>query len=213
MGVTDTGIQRPERLPRAQRMHHTREQIIRAALDLAAEDPGRRLTAERIAERAGVSRRTFFNYFPTVEAAFYAPVQQLLHAAVRHLEALPLDTPLLDSLTLAVTAAAADEPLDRLGLCAHLGRRMPQLQGSDLEHWDFADALLSEVFQKRYPRVDPFVVRCLTGAVVGACRAAVHEWDRRTDGDLAGQPDSLLYDLIATALAHVSAGFAAVDSA
>lgn len=210
MAVTDPV---PERLGRTRRMELTREQIIRAALDLAAEDPSRRLTAERIAERAGVSRRTFFNYFPSVEAAFYAPVQQLLHAAVAHLEATPADTPLLAALTGAVTAATAEEPLERLGRCTHLGARMPQFQGNDLEQWEVAESVLSEVFQDRYPHLDPFVARCLTGAVLGACRAAVQEWDRRVAGRFTDDTQLLLHDLIATALTHVATGFgAAVDS-
>lgn len=199
-----------ERGGRAQRMEHTRELIIRAALELAAQDPTQRLTAERIAERAGVSRRTFFNYFPSVEAAFYAPVQQLLKAAVATLENVPAGTPLLDSLTRAMTAGAAEVSLDRLGLCAHVGAQMPQLQGSDLEQWEFAEALLSEVFEDRYPHQDPFVLRCLTGAVIGSCRAAIHEWDRRTAHHAGEQPGILLHDLIGVALRHVAQGFATV---
>lgn len=193
---------------RASRIHRTREAISAAALDLAAEEPDRRLTAELIAERAGVSRRTFFNYYPTVEAAFFAPVQRLLVVAIEQLERIPAGTPFDDALTQAMTGASAQEPLDRLGLCAHLGSRMAQFRGSELEQWEAADALLSEAFERRYPHVQPFTVRCLTGAVIGVARAAVHEWDRRTGGRPTEHGATLLHDLIAESLRHVASGFA-----
>jgi AcrR family transcriptional regulator len=193
---------------RANRILKTREAIVAAALDLAAERPDRRLTAELIAERAGVSRRTFFNYFPSVEAAFFAPVQRLLIVAVEHLERIPEGTPFADALAQAMTGASEEEPLDRLGLCAHLGSRMPQFRGSELEQWDAADALLTEAFERRYPHVEPFTARCLTGAVIGVARAAIHEWDRRTGGRPSARSAALLHDLIADSLRHVASGFA-----
>ena len=191
---------------RDRRRRHTRDAIVQAALDLAVEEPSGRLTAERIAERAGVSRRTFFNYFPSVESALFDPVQQLLRVAVERLEQIPTDVPLLNSLTRAMTAAAEEEPLERLGICAHVGARLPQLRGSDLEQWDVADALLSEAFGERYPLLDPFLTRCLTGAVIGACRAAVQEWDR-AGGLSADDPAGVLHALLHAALRHVSTGF------
>ncbi len=196
---------------RSRRIRETRERIIEATQELAAEDPTSRLTAERIAERAGVSRRTFFNYFPSVEAAFYAPVHLLLRAAVEQLGKVPTDRPLLESLARAMSAAAEQEPLERLGRCAHLGVRLPQLQGSDLEQWEAADALLTEAFEERYPHLTAFEARCLTGAVIGTCRAAILEWD---GGDPSGHGGAgsaaALKDLIDTALTRVATGFAPI---
>ena len=198
---------------RSRRTRETRERIVDSALDLAAEDPTARLTAERIADRAGVSRRTFFNYFPSVEAAFFAPVQLLLHAAVEQLEQVPADVPLLETLARAMTGAAEQEPLDRLGRCADLGPRLPQLRGSDLEQWEAADAVLTEAFEDRYPRLTSFEARCLAGAVIGTCRAALFEWQHgpeRSRGDVSA---AALHDLIQTALTRVATGFAPVVDA
>lgn len=195
---------------RERRARETRERIIESALELAAEDPASRLTAERIADRADVSRRTFFNYFPSVEAAFFAPVHLLLQAAVEHLEQGPQDASLLESLTHAMHAAAEEESLDRLGRCAHLGTRLPQLQGSDLEQWEAADALLTEAFEERYPQLTQYEARCLTGAVIGTCRAAILEWQGGT-GDRDGPSAATeLRDLIDIALTRVATGFAPV---
>lgn len=198
---------------RSRRTRETRERIVESALDLAAEDPTTRLTAERIADRAGVSRRTFFNYFPSVEAAFFAPVQLLLRAAVEHLEQVPVDVPLLETLAGAMNGAAEQEPLDRLGRCADLGSRLPQLRGSDLEQWEAADALLTEAFEDRYPGLPSFEARCLAGAVIGTCRAAVFEWQHGPEHSRGDASAAALHDLIQTALTRVATGFAPVVDA
>ncbi len=54
---------------RERKKRETRAAIHRAALELAHEGGVDALTVDAIAERAGVSPRTFFNYFPTKDDA------------------------------------------------------------------------------------------------------------------------------------------------
>lgn len=57
--------------PRAVSAARSREALIDAALALFARDGFDRTTADQIAERAGVSPRTFFRYFPTKESVVF----------------------------------------------------------------------------------------------------------------------------------------------
>ncbi|MCA9565890.1 MAG: TetR family transcriptional regulator, partial [Myxococcales bacterium] len=49
----------------------TRDALVQAAFELFCEHGYENVTVEAIAERAGVSRRTYFRYFPTKEAVVF----------------------------------------------------------------------------------------------------------------------------------------------
>lgn len=56
---------------RAEQKARTRQALIDAALELFAANGFDATTADEIAERAGVSPRTFFRYFPTKESVLF----------------------------------------------------------------------------------------------------------------------------------------------
>lgn len=58
---------------RERRRKRTAETICLAAIDLAYERGLDNVTTEMISDAAGISARTFFNYFPYKEAAFVPP--------------------------------------------------------------------------------------------------------------------------------------------
>jgi AcrR family transcriptional regulator len=95
----------------------TRRLLRRTALDLVAERGFANVTVEDIAEAAEVSPRTFFNYFPSKEAALFAssPAQRMeLRERIAH--ELPGE-PVLDVLrAIMITGAGAvAEDLEELG--------------------------------------------------------------------------------------------------
>lgn len=61
----------PDSRPRGNQS--TADALRRAGIDLALEDGFDNVTVDLICERAGVSRRTFFNYFGTKDQAFFLP--------------------------------------------------------------------------------------------------------------------------------------------
>lgn len=63
----------------------TEERLTRAALDLYTEHGYDRVTVTQIAERAGITRRSYFRYFPDKREVLFAGSEQLpaaLHQAV-----------------------------------------------------------------------------------------------------------------------------------
>jgi AcrR family transcriptional regulator len=69
--------------PRQQRSATTFEAIVEAAARILAEDGPRRLTTNRIAERAGVSVGSLYQYFPNRLAIVRALVERELERAER----------------------------------------------------------------------------------------------------------------------------------
>ena len=58
---------------RERKKARTRETLAEVSLELFLERGFEATTADDIAAASGISRRTFFRYFPTKEAAFFAP--------------------------------------------------------------------------------------------------------------------------------------------
>lgn len=61
---------------RARRSEETRVAVTDAAIGLALERRSTAVTVEEIAERAGISRRTFFNHFTCKQEAFVPPLPE-----------------------------------------------------------------------------------------------------------------------------------------
>lgn len=102
---------------RERRRLSTRRDITRAALDLVLERGLADVTVDDIAEAAGISPRTFFNYFPSKKSAVVAGPDPLPDDAVEEFVA-DRETPVLDGLrkllgTLDVSSAEQRELISR----------------------------------------------------------------------------------------------------
>ena len=62
---------------REQQKRRTHAALSAAAIGLISEGGIEAVTAEAVAARAGVSRRTFFNYFPRLEDVLTASIDQV----------------------------------------------------------------------------------------------------------------------------------------
>lgn len=105
-------MEQPDRGLRERKKRETRRAIHRAALDLVEEFGFDAVTTDEIAGRAGVSPRTFFNYFPTKEGAVLGTTPADLDELRAQLAERPEDEPILDSIRVIVRDRLAPSSYD-----------------------------------------------------------------------------------------------------
>ncbi|HIW45965.1 MAG TPA: TetR/AcrR family transcriptional regulator [Candidatus Yaniella excrementigallinarum] len=182
---------------REQKKLETRRAIRNAALELGTQRGVERLTVESIAHAAGISPRTFFNYFSSKEDALVADATE----AASQICALLLERPAEEAPMRALHNAVMDSPylgsiqpnrertLARQRLAQHDPSLMKHQLGkiAQLEHM-FADALATrmgvEVDEDIFPEL-------LAAMAVSMIRVAIRRWVANEE-----QP---LYELIDTA--------------
>ncbi|EWS99987.1 TetR family transcriptional regulator [Intrasporangium oryzae NRRL B-24470] len=98
---------------RERKKRETRSAIHRAALDLVEEKGYAAVTTDAIAARAGVSARTFFNYYPSKDAAVLGTRPEDLDQVAARIETQPADETPLDCLRVAILDLLAPSTLDR----------------------------------------------------------------------------------------------------
>ena len=196
---------------REQKKRDTRQAIRNAALDLAMENGLENLTVEAIAQNAGVSPRTFFNYFASKEDALVTQaaesseqVRQLLLVRPAHESPMrAFHNALLES------DYFGTDPVDRDRLLAR--QRLTQQHPSLMAHHlgkvamverSFADALAERmdvnVDDDMYPEL-------LAAIAMSAIRVAVRRWVVQGSDSLYELLDEAFHrlermDLSATAL-------------
>jgi len=165
---------------RARKKDATRRALRSAALRLAAERGLKGVTIEQIAEAADVSVRTFFNYFPSKEAAVVGWDPERLAEmraglAGRPLNELPLDTLRAVLLDLAMQLAEErDESIVRMQLV----NDYPALLPDQLAAYAKFERLLRDAIGERTgtnPERD-FYPALVAAAAVASFRVAAARW-------------------------------------
>ncbi|APF41132.1 TetR family transcriptional regulator [Neomicrococcus aestuarii] len=108
---------------RERRQVETWTQIHEAALDLALADGLAAATIDAIADRAGISRRTFFNYFPSKEDALLGLRAPQLSDEVRERFRISKEPTLLRLTRLVRGTVRETSATDKLGRTADMKRR------------------------------------------------------------------------------------------
>jgi AcrR family transcriptional regulator len=188
----------------------TRLALRAAALDLVSDRGYGRVTVEDMAIAAGVSVRTFFNYFESKEAALVGDDPEQIAAMTEQLLALPAEIPPLEALhtVLVDRLSRISEDIDLSGEDHEIWRRRMAVINSQpevmvayaknlmkLEH-ALTDALVSRLGGGEHYRMYAAV---MTASTLGAVRVAGSIW-----GGLAG--DSSLVEVSTAALDLLARG-------
>lgn len=154
----------------------TRRAISTAALDLMREQGYEALTVDLVAEQAGVSRRTFFNYFPSINDALHDHVAWIFeHTEVRLAERAE-QLPIMEAVMATLQDILSVDLLDKVAYLAVQGERIPSLQAAELATWARSMRHITPELIKTHPDKDPFVITVFAQALLGALSAAFQTW-------------------------------------
>ncbi|AXH97487.1 TetR/AcrR family transcriptional regulator [Ornithinimicrobium avium] len=162
----------------------TREAVTEALLSLLVENPPDDVTVEQVAERAGISRRTFFNYY----AGLAAVIGEVLRSYTDRLaEALPADAlrrqPVAALRRLLRTAGLDLGFLTWLAALNCHGPAKEQAVLLERAVWtDLGGWFRDEISARLSAQVDPLYVATLADAVMSAFSAATEPWLAQLDG-------------------------------
>ena len=187
---------------RERKREETARALARAAYGIVRDRGVDAVTADAVAERAGVSRRTFFNYFASVESVLTASVSELLAAVAARLEQRPADEDVVTSLL-----AVVDDPVDldlveRLGVLAEAGQSSAHAQAlmlGELHAWlDWFEGWLRG---RLGPEASDLRVATLAAALMAAAEAAMRVWAGAVSTRTATGPS--FHDVLAESLGHL----------
>jgi len=190
----------------------TRQAITDAALTLLrGKGPGN-FTVEDIAETAGISRRTFFNYFGSTEAALASMTHGFLDTALQQFRQRPADEPILESARSALMQLADPMTVAPLAELFTLTHESAQLSRSELEAWDHCTEQIISAARERFAAtpgaaVDELYLRSLAGSVISCGKAAMDVWFARCGADLSPESLAILRQLLIDAMGHLGTGF------
>jgi AcrR family transcriptional regulator len=190
----------------------TRQAITDAALTLLrAQGPGN-FTVEDIAESARISRRTFFNYFSSTEAALASMTHGFLDNALQQFRQRPADEPILESARAALMQLADPMTVAPLAELFTLTQDNALLSRSELEAWDHCTEEIITAARERFagtpgPAVDELYLRALAGSVISCGKAAMGVWFARCGADLSPGSLAVLRQLLIDAIGHLGCGF------
>lgn len=193
----------------------TREAIAAALRTLVARRPVDEVTVDQIAEEAGVSRRTFFNYYPGVPALLSAIIGDHTEHLADALGTFSPDTPPIEQVRALVRTVGIPVPL--LEWLAALNLHTTEAGASEpllaLERsvWSDRGAWLERELMGRLPQgLDELYVATLASTIMSCFAAAEQTWiagrDRQAPLDDAAV--AAFHHELDRALAYASAGWA-----
>jgi AcrR family transcriptional regulator len=187
----------------------TRQTLAAAALELAVERGLENVTVPNIAAAAGVSARTFNNYFSSKEEAVVAPAFDRAARIVDDFERRPASEPLWQAISAAIMAQFPDEAdADHMSnAAARAAMNNPALRGEQLKACAAIEELLAGAIAARLGDSSPSDItpHLVAGMAIAAARIAFDHWS-------GGDASTTLHAAIADALAVVGGNFATLGA-
>lgn len=180
-----------------------------AAAELFLEQTYAGTTIDQIAARAGVSRNTFFNYFPSKSDLLWVDFDETMARLGGALSAVDPAVPVLDAVRQALTAVAASHPADSVPWALtqyELMGTQDELQASGLARFMKQSAVLQSFVERRLREHGTLRPQAIAFAVLAAAAAAAGVWAR------AGVGRRPLADYVDEAITPVCDGFARAAS-
>ncbi|HXV92596.1 MAG TPA: TetR/AcrR family transcriptional regulator [Pseudonocardia sp.] len=170
--------QRPDARERKKRA--TRRALRAATVDLGLQRGLSAVRVEEIAEQAGVSPRTFFNYFETKEDAALLDLLTVTDDELAELAAGGPTDDVWAELTrlFAADVERADHDGPELPRVMELQRREPVLQGRQMARFARFEARLATAIGARLPDDDTarLTARLMSGSCITAVRVGLERW-------------------------------------
>lgn len=198
---------------REQKKQATREALRAAALRLALERGPDNVRVDDIAEAAGVSPRTYNNYFSSREQAIVAAVTSEREARVAAAVAdRPDGVGLADAVIEAIVDQYAGEPShDALLLIT----TRPTLRDAFVDTTTAIEHPLTDAIAERLGDTESHTARVLAASVAAAVRVALEQWLQTTAASSTTSglvvPSGSLPDLLRTTLAPLTPALDAAE--
>lgn len=194
----------------------TRQALREAALQLAIERGPNNVRVDDIAEAAGVSPRTYNNYYSSREQAIAAAITAEREARISAaVAAQPPDVRLADAVMDAIVEQYND-PGEHAGDVLLLITTSPTLRDAYLGTAASIEQPLADAIADRLEDADENTARVLAASVAAAVRIALQRWLRPTTGSaatggLVAVSDSLP-DLLRSSLTPLAPALDAAES-
>ncbi|WP_080795894.1 TetR/AcrR family transcriptional regulator [Corynebacterium pacaense] len=180
----------------------TRATLARAAATIALREGVEKLTVVAITEAAGVSQRTFHNYFSSREEALSFFMSERIHALANRMREFPADTPIPDAVELiAVEGLKVDtsDPGSFVSLMK-LGQIVEMIAPTMFPHAviNSLKPIIDEL-STLYPERSLFEVKLLLDVSATTARVAMEshfEQDRPEDREAAIEKVHLAFEIL-----------------
>jgi mycofactocin system transcriptional regulator len=180
----------------------TRRHLQQIALELFCQHGYDDVTVDDLAAAAGISRRTFFRYFPSKADALMGDFDGEVANLRQALRETDVELPLIEAIRSAVVAAHGD-PLEDPAELRHrltLQRHYPALLANAFLHYEIWQRAIAEFAALRLDQsLDDLMPQAIAGAVYGVTDAAYQAW--------LDDPRSKLGPTLDAALAALASGF------